>query len=218
LSGVVAYKTYASNLIVYVTYAGSAANQAAVMVLSNQTDKYLLQSLPRDPNNQYLLNMTQYNGTWYYVCAADSGNKVYIYRNPLSRGNPGNSRPITPQMSLSLTDPEFATFSTNARFIGLQSGKRFVVYDAEQNSIYRFTSPLNIVPEQPATWLDGQRFSVVTDSQARIFDFDGTNQQTLTASLANQSAYFDNSYHYVYTLVPQVNGKISFEYGQLVAK
>ena len=218
LSGVVAFKAYANNLIAYVTYNGVAAAQASVMVLSNQTDKYLLTSLPRDANNRYLLNMTQYNGTWYYVLASASGNRVYVYRNPLSRAAPGSTKPIVPQMSLSMTNPEFVSFSANARFIGIQSGKQFLVYDAEQNTIYRYVSSLDIADEQPAVWMDGQRFSVVTDNQERIFDFDNTNQQPLISSLPGQSAYFDTAYKYVYTLAPQVNGKVVLQYGNLVAR
>lgn len=217
LTGVVSFKSYADNLIVYTTYLGAKINEANVLVLSNKTNKYLFQNLPRDPNNQYLLNVAQYNNDWYYVTASKSDKKVLIYRNPLSRAKAGNTEAIAPQMSLSLLNPQYISFSDNARFIGIQSGRQFVVYDGEQNTVFKYTSSLPIAPTQAAEWMDGHRLSVVTGGKEQVFEFDDTNQQTLTASLAGYSAYFDKDYKYVFTLIPQVNGKVGFENGRLVA-
>jgi len=216
LTGVVSFKSYADNLIVYTTYIGAKVNEANVLVLSNKTDKYLLQSLPRDPNNQYLLDVAQYSNDWYYVAASKSDKKVLIYRNPLSRAKAGNVKAIVPQMNLILKNPQYVSFSDNARFIGMQSGQQFVVYDGEQNTVFKYMSPLPIAPTQAAKWMDGHRYSVVTDGKEQIFEFDGTNQQTLTTSLAGYTAYFDRDYRYVFTLIPQADGKVGFENGQLI--
>jgi hypothetical protein len=116
-----------------------------------------------------------------------------------------------------LLNPQYISFSDNARFIGIQSGRQFVVYDGEQNTVFKYTSSLPIAPTQAAEWMDGHRLSVVTGGKEQVFEFDDTNQQTLTASLAGYSAYFDKDYKYVFTLIPQVNGKVGFENGRLVA-
>jgi hypothetical protein len=216
LTGVVNFKSYADNLITYTTYEDAKANEANVLVLSNQTDKYLLQSIPRDPNNNYLLDMAQYDNNWYYVVASSADKKVYLYRNPLKRSKPGNAKPIMSQMNLTLINPQYVSFSDNARFIGMQSGKKFVVYDGEQNRIYRFESKLNITLAQQAKWMDGHRFTVVTDGKVQVFEFDGTNQQTLINSRPGYTPYFDRDYKYVFTLITQMDGKVGFENGQII--
>jgi hypothetical protein len=216
LNGVVSFKPYADNLIIYTTYEGAKVTEAKVVILSNQTDKYLLKSLPRDPNNRYLLDMAQFDNNWYYVTASPQDKFVYLYRNPLKRAKAGNTASIVPQMSLSLVNPQYLSFSDNARFIGMQSGKKFVVYDGELNRVYKYESPLNIMPAQQAKWMDGHRFSVVTDSKAQVFEFDGSNQQTLISSRPESGAYYDRDYKYIFTLINQADGKVGFENGQLM--
>ncbi|MEI6237827.1 MAG: hypothetical protein WCP03_04485 [Candidatus Saccharibacteria bacterium] len=184
--------------------------------MSNSIDKYLLKSLPRNTNNQYLLDMAQFDNNWYYISASPQDKYVFLYRNPLKRTKSGNTIPIAPQMSLSLPSPQYISFSDNARFIGMQSGKKFVVYDGEQNRVYMFESPLNIASIQQAKWMDGHRFSVVTDSKAQVFEFDGTNQQTLISSHPEFNAYFDRDYKYIFTLINQADNKVGFENGQLI--
>lgn len=217
LTGVVYFKPYADDLVTYVTYDGAKATDAKVMVLSGKSDKYMLKSLPRAADNKYLLDMAKYQSNWYYVTASTTDKKVNIYRNPLSRTKPGNTTPLAPQMMLSLDHPQFVSFSDNARFIAMQSGKSFVVYDNEQVKVFRYSSPLNIQPTQQAKWMDGHRMTVVTDSKVKVFEFDGANMQILTSSRPEYTAYFNRDYTYLFTLMAQADGKTGFESGKLTA-
>lgn len=217
LSGVIAYKSYAGNLIMYVSYDAAAANEAKVFVVKNLSEKYLLQSVTRDGNNKYLLDLTEFQNNWYYVVAAKTGNSIKLFRNPLKRSKANNKTPIAPQMSLELATPQAVSFSNNARFIAMQSGKNFVVFDAEQNRIFRYTSNLDIKDNQIAKWMDGHRLCVVVDGKIRIFEFDNTNGQELINSRPEFTAYFDKDYKYVYALVQQADGKTGFESGKLFA-
>lgn len=216
LSEVISFKPYADNLIIYTTLEGANATEVKVVILSDQTEKYLLKSLPRDPSNRYLLDMAKFENNWYYVTASSQDKFVYLYRNPLKRAEAGNIEPIVPQMSLNLASPQYLSFSDNARFIGMQSGKNFVVFDGELNRVYKYKSQLNIGPTQQAKWMDGHRFSVITDSKVQVFEFDGSNLQTLISSRPESGAYFDRDYKYVFTLINQVDGKVGFENGRLI--
>jgi len=216
VAGVVAYKSYADNLIFYVTYQGAESDKAQVRVLKDKKDNYLMQDLPRDASARYLLDIAQFDHNWYYISASTSGKNVKVYRNPLSRSNPGNTKPISSQMSLNLDNPQFVSFSDNTRFICMQSGKQFVVYDGEQNRVFRYTSPLEIATATQAKWMDGHRLTVVIDNKVQVFDFDGTNLQALTSSRPEFIPYFDRDYEYIYTLMPQADGKTGFESGQLI--
>lgn len=216
LTGVVAYKSYADNLIMYVTYDGVEPTLASVRVLSNQTDSYLFQSIARDPNNRYLLDIARYESKWYYVASSSANNRVLIYQDPLSKIKPANTTPASPRLGLVITNPMFVSFSDNARFIGIQSGKKFVVFDAELNRIYRYDSALAIADTQQAKWMDGHRLTVVTSGKVQVFDFDGTNVQTLTASRQEFTPYFDRDYNIIMTLIPQADGRTGLQTGQLI--
>ena len=216
LNGVVYFKPYADNLIAYVTYEGATPSEAKIYVLNNKTDKYLLRSVTRSADHKYLIDMAKYQNIWYYIVSSSANKRIDIYRNPLKRANPDNRKAIIPQMSLSLENPRYVSFSNNARFVAAQSGKQFIVYDAEQIRVFRYSSSLNIQPDQQAKWMDGHRLSVVADSKVHVFEFDGTNTQTLISSRPEFEAYFDRDYTYVYTLIAQANGKTGFEFGKLV--
>lgn len=216
LAGVVSYKSFSDNLIFYTTYENAKPTEAKLFVLSGNKDKFLLKSLPRNSGNIYLLDMAKYQNNWYYVASSVGSNKVYLFRNPLSRDKPGNKQAIAPQMSLSLENPQFVSFSDNTRFIAMQSGKNFVVFDGEQSKVFKYSSPLDIQLTQQAKWMDGHRLDLVTSSKVQVFDFDGTNQQTLIASRPEFTPYFNRDYTYVFTLVPQADGKTALENGKLI--
>jgi hypothetical protein len=214
LNNVVAYKTTGDNLVLYVTYAGAAENQADVYVLSGG-DQYKLKSLMRDAQNSYLLDLAQYDHNWHYVVVSRQSNQVMLYRNPLRRAAAGNTEPIEPQLSLELTNPQYVSFSDKERFVAAQSGQNFVVYDVEQSLVYRFASALNIPAGQPAEWMDDYHFGVVADGQANILEFDGANTQALLNSLTGFKAYFDKDYRFAYSITQQADGRIVLLSGQL---
>jgi hypothetical protein len=216
VTGVVSFKSFADDLILYTTYNGATADQANVFVLNGATDTYRLQTLPRDANGHYLLDMAKYENSWYYITASSSDKKALLYKDPLSKAKPGNTTAISPRLALLINNPQFASFSDNTRFMGLQSGKQFVVYDAELTRVYRYQSTLTIAATQQAKWMDGHRFSVVADGKNSVFDFDGTNLQTLVNSRQEFPVYFDRDYQYVYSLVPQADGRTGLQNGQII--
>jgi PEGA domain len=215
LSNVVAFKAFADNLILYVSYTANNS-MATVSVLSNKKDRYTLEPIAKDPNDHYLLDMAQYSGRWYYVVSSSAQNKVIVYRDPLNNATAGSSTPITPRLALLLDNPQFASFSTSARFLGMQSGNKFIVFDAELDHVNRFTVDLPIAANVQAKWMDTSHYSVVADGSERVFEFDGSNVTKLTSSIDAQRAYFSPDNSYVYTFIKEVNGKIGFENGKLV--
>jgi hypothetical protein len=82
--------------------------------------------------------------------------------------------------------------------------------------VYRYESPLAIAGTQQAKWMDGHRLTAVTDGKVQVFDFDGTNLQTLVASRPEFTPYFDRDYQYIYTLVPQADGHTGLQNGKLI--
>lgn len=214
--GVETFKSFSDDRILFVTYENASQNLADVYILNDESERFRLKSLVRDPSNRYLLDLAEFKNDWYYVTASVSDKKFQLYRNPMKRAKAGNTEAISPQMSLALNNPQYISFSSNARFIAAQNGDNFVVFDGEQNRVYRFTLGQNIPPGLQAKWADGHRLSVVANKKILLFEFDGENRQELIAGLEEFGAYFDRDYDYVYSLILQADGKTAFESGQLV--
>lgn len=215
-TGVVQFKPYAADTLLYVTYQSITDTSLAAVRILNGSSVYTLQPIARDPTNRYLLDAAKFDGDWYAVTASGSADQVKIYRNPMSRSKSGNVTPIMPQMSLRLTNPQYVSFSDNARFIAMQSGRNFVVFDGELNRIYRFTSALDLPVAYEASWMDGHRFSVVSGTKAYVFEFDGANQQELATSIPQTTMYFDRDYETGLTFASQADGKVGLRRSTLV--
>jgi hypothetical protein len=199
VTGVVAFKPHADDYILYATYTGAKANEAKIVVLVDQKNAYNLRPISRDPSNTYLLDQAKFDGD-----------------NPLSRIKANTTQIAVPQVSLRMSSPQFISFSDNTRFIAIQSGQQFVVYDAEDARIYRYMMQLAIGKEQQAQWMDGHRLTAFSDGKVFAYDFDGTNVQNLVSGESSLGTFFDRDYKFMYTFLPQTDGKTAFQSGQLI--
>lgn len=221
-NGVVTYKSYGDDLVMYVTYASAPDGYARVLVSNKINDIYNLQSVVRDSTGLYQLDIAKFDGTWYYATSSSSEKRVKVYANPLIGVAPNTNYDsvIRPKLSLPLANPMFVSFSDNARFISAQSGSNFVVYDGELKTSYRYTIKQSLAKDQKALWMDGHRMKIVAESKSFIFEFDGTNSQELIPSLPNNSfsPYFDRDYNYVFTYQAGQVGKAILQAGSLVVQ
>lgn len=216
ITGVVAFKPHGNDFVFYVTYVGAKEGEANLIVMTDQKNKFNLRPISRDPNNVYLLDQAKFDGTWIYVAGSPSNEFVRVYRNPLTRVKANTISQAPPQVSMRIQNPQFLSFSDNVRFISVQSGKQFVIYDAEDTRTFRYEMQLNIGKEQQALWMDGHRLTVNSDGRVFVFDFDGTNAQDLVASKPEFSPNFDRDYKFLYTFMPQADGKVGFQSAQLI--
>jgi hypothetical protein len=127
--------------------------------------------------------------------------KTYIYRDPIDKIKADGSKLPAPTAVLRLDAPQFLSFSANARFIAVQSAGIFSVYDAENARSLRYDTKL-LTPAYKATWMDGHRLMVSKDGKMVVFDFDGTNMQTLSGLDALHVPAFDKDYKAVFTVTP----------------
>lgn len=200
LSNVLAFKSYGSDKMLYVS--NSATSGKASLQLKDGANTYPLRDLALDTN--YLLDFAQFDSSWYVAGGAKSDGRVFIFKNPQD-AKPINGRLLYPYATLVVSQPEFISFSENTRFIALQSGSRFAVFDGETNKRYSYDIKIPIEPAQQAYWMDGHRLSVTSNNKTEIFDFDGTNKQTLSASLAGSRVFFDRDYTGLYNIAPSVS-------------
>lgn len=199
LSGVLSYKSYQADTLLYVT--ASAANpETAELYMSQNGDKHLLKTLPTAP--QYLLDMAQFNGNFYVAAGSTKDGHVFVYKNPADDFNHRPARTPQPFRVLIVPSAEYVSFSGIARFIAVQGAGKFAVYDIETDRQFRYDTKLQLADHQKAVWMDGHRLCLISQGNITIFDFDGTNMQTLGAALPAFNPFFDRDYTALFTLAP----------------
>lgn len=212
--GVVKFKYYGDNIIVYATTSGALEDELSVRVLKNN-ETYLLEPIARSDN--VLLDVAVYENDWYYVASSESSKDVKLYLNPLSQTpNLVDGGVIKAQITLLIENPRFVSFSNNTRFMAAQSKTNFAVYDAELTRKYRYKTPVEL-PETGAKWMDGHRFSFASNNKVEVFEFDGQNKQTISDALPGYKTYYDKDYFYLYNLVSGADGAIQLQQSNLRA-
>jgi hypothetical protein len=198
LQHVLAFKTYGTNVILYVTDQNAPRGQVNVKVYQNNAN-YLIRTLPTDTN--YLVNITQYNGSWYVAAGATHDNQVYVYQDPVSVLNQGPSAVLIPNTVLRVNQPNYLEFSANTQFVVASNANHFAVYDAQYDKTYAYTidAPFD-APQSHATWMDGDRLVYISNDKLVAFDYDSANFQTLMPADPGYLPFFDQNYHYEYDL------------------
>lgn len=201
LSHVLAYQSYATDTILYVTGADAPSGKVLVkLAVGSQT--YLIHTLLTSPT--YLVDLTEYNGVLYVAAGASSENKVYIYADPIGQLNARPTYAVSPTQVLHVENPNYLSFSDNAQFIVTENATQFGVYDIQNRLGYNYlTSHLPLDAAQThATWMDGDRLTYISDGKIVVFDYDGTNPQVLSAESPAYVPFFSTDYKYVYGLTP----------------
>lgn len=202
LTNVLAYKTYSTEEILYVSNEEFAANKALVKIRTADKVQIIRELPANDPH--YLVEISKFDGAWYMAAGASQEKKVYVYKEPfdvLNRSN-GNKIPIPETVLKTDNIAQFVSFSANVRFIALQGGNQFAVYDAESDKLFRFNTKLNVAETEKARWMDGHRLTVNSEGRLKIFEFDGNNMQDLIAISGNHLPYFDRDYDRLFTISP----------------
>jgi hypothetical protein len=204
LNNILAFKTYGSNYILYVTDkspTGKTVSGQVSVVLQAGQKTITLRTLPA--GGTYSLNLAQYSGDWYIAMAADNDTGAYIYKNPQDQPPTDVDAYPNPWRRIALQHVSYLSFSSNTQFLLAESGQDFAVYDFEDIAQYRYkaTQPID-QPQLHATWMDGDRLVYVSNGKTVVFDYDYRNQQTLQAASAVFVSYFAPDYSYVYSLAP----------------
>lgn len=204
LNNVIQYKSYSSEEILFVTAEG--AETGKVLVKIRAADKvYTLRELPAgDPN--YMLDISKFDGAWFMVAGASIEKKAYVYKEPFEILNRtvGNRTPVPETVLKTDLNGQYVAFSTNVRFISLQGGNQFAVYDAENDKLYRFNTKLTLAEGEKARWMDGHRLTLNSEGRLKVFEFDGNNMQDIVGLSGKHFPYFDRDYDRLFTISPSV--------------
>ncbi|HSX04915.1 MAG TPA: PEGA domain-containing protein [Candidatus Saccharimonadales bacterium] len=203
LDHILAFKTYGSNYVLYVTAkspAGKTVEGQVSAVLQVGQKTITLRTLPASAP-VYMLNLAQYGGDWYVAVGASNDTAAYIYKNPQDQAVPSVDAFPAPWRRLLVANPSFLAFSSNAQFLVAENGQNFMVYDFENVAAYRYQAKEPIDgPQGHAVWMDGDRLLYVSGGKLTVFDYDYRNRQTLEAADSNYASFFAPDFSYAYTL------------------
>jgi len=221
LNNILAFKTYGSNYILYVTDkspTGKTVSGQVSVVLQAGQKTVTLRTLPA--GNAYALNLAQYSGDWYIAMAADNDTAAYIYKNPQDQALTDVDVYPSPWRRLALPHVSYLSFSSNTQFLLAESGQNFAVYDFENIAQYQYTATQPIdQPQLHATWMHGDRLLYVSKGKTVVFDYDYRNVQTLQPASPAFVPYFAPDYSHVYSLAPaNAAGKNALDSTALVVK
>jgi len=193
-----AYQSYGSNGLLYVTSDGAAKGQVLVK-LDQGSHSYILRTFPS--GTDYLVDLTQYSNSLYVAIGAVAQNKVYIYKDPIGQLAKNPHQALVPVQVLHVVSPNYLSFSSNAQFIVTESGTQFGVYDVQDSLGYSYTSSYALdAPQVHATWMDGDRLVYVSAGKLVMFDYDSANPETLMPADSQYLPFFAPDYKYVYSL------------------
>lgn len=207
LSNVLAYKSYGSNDLLYASSASSGTGKVSIdLYQSGKT--YALREVASGSN--YLLDLTQYSGSWYVAVGASSEGKVYIYKNPVTQLDSVLGT-LVPIYVLRNPNPTYLAFSASAQFIMDESGAQFAVYDVMNDNAYAYNTKAPVdSPQIHATWMDGDRLIYISGGKLLVFDYDHANPQTLMSTNPAYTPFFSGDYSFVDAMSPaQASGQVS---------
>ncbi len=204
LKGVLAFKSYGPDILNYVTDVNSPPGEVSAHIWDGKKS-YLLYSFSK--GSKYLIDEAQFQGHFYFVAGSDTDERVNIFKDPLSSiKNPSVGKAI-PLLSLNIKNGQKVSFSANARFVEVEAGQSFAVYDFETQSIFHYT--LNSQPDGLLHWMDGHRLIGTTKGTIFVTDYDSINQQMLAASAYPIGGYFDQPYQRMFTFQKKSGGGIT---------
>ena len=200
LSNVISYKSYGSDIIMYAVKDASNAGKVQVRVRENDKASYLIKSVAESAS--YLLDIAEYDGTPYYVIGGRVENAAFVYKDPLPTLKGQSQSALIVSAVLRLDNQQFLSFSTNAKFISLQSGKDVIVFDIEGDRQFRVTVPHPVAAAEKIEWIDGFRFAYTSEGQSYVIDFDGSNSQQLSPSVNGVRPFFAPDFKSFFTASP----------------
>lgn len=201
-TNVIDFWPYKDNTILYATNLNAPADKTLIRLKEGQVT-YDIRQVARSP--KYLLNMAEFDGATYVTTGATVDGKVYIYKNPIADLKQDAKKPLVHSIVLRVNGAETLSFSNNARFIALQGGSRFYIYDLETKRPYSYDTGLVLAAGQKATWMDGHRLTLVSQGKMYVFDYDGINRQELVSADAGYAPLFDRDYNQLFTVGPRVS-------------
>lgn len=188
---VVSFKPYKDNTLLYVTRLDDKSSTVDLHFLVDDRN-VVLRKLP--VSDKYLLDIADFEGKLYVVAGGDKDGRNYIYKDIMASSSSGFTT-ASPHRVLIIDKPTSVAFSTNARFISVQSGSKLAIFDSETEDQFSFDRPADWTGANQGKWMDGYRFVQVDETgNVHVLDFDNTNSQIIYKFSPGTQVFFDPDY------------------------
>ena len=201
---VINFWPYKENIVLYTTNTAAAADKTLVKI-KDGVNTYGIKELAR--TDKALLNMAEFDGDEFVVVGSPTDGKVYVFKNALAALKKDTIKTVLHSLVMRLDNPEYVSFSANARFLAIQAGSKFDVYDFETKQQYKYDTGLTLPANHEAEWMDGHRLMLVADGKMQVFDYDGMNKHELVANNEGFVPMFDRDYNQMFTVSPTLADK-----------
>lgn len=203
VSNVAQYESYGNDLILYAEVNSAAASKTNIDMFDG-TDNFTIRKV--SPQAEYQLGLTKYDGNVYAAVGVTSEKQAYLFKNPLDKVGLPNSPIPVPVVVLHMPGLVHVSFSANSQIVVAQSGTSFATYDIfNKNAFnYKITEAMD-KPQVSATWMDSSRLMYISSGKLIVFDFDGTNKQSLAPASPSYVPAFSPSSKNLFTLSPAVS-------------
>ncbi len=208
LEDIITYRSHGDDALVYAKElpviekesTDDIQRKAVGIFMSLEDRTYQIDALPKAPASDYLLDIAQFDESWYVVIGFTGNKQALVYRDPVALLEEDQLRTLLPVTTLRTEgEPTYVSFSGNARNIALQAGTEFSVYDAEREQSHTFrVNDQEAIPR--AQWMDGHRLVYIQNEEMYVIDFDGTNQQSIAECLPGYQPLFDTEYRFSYCI------------------
>ena len=195
ISAVSNYTTYDDNIVLYTTEDSQTAKGKVDYRIFENDKSYKLRSLSKA--DRYILDVSRFDGEWYYVVGSSTDNVAYVYKNPLPALKDEDSAPLSVAALMRLTNPQFVSFSEADQFIALQSDNQLLVLDLDDDRQYRTTLDHEFSAGYQVKWMDDHRLLYVVNNQTFMLDFDGSNEQLVVKHELAAGPFFDPDFNNV---------------------
>lgn len=197
LKNVLAFKPYGSSLISYVTDVGAPAGKVTAKIWD---DGKIYPMYTFTPGSKYLLDIAQFQNHFYFVAGSNTANRINVFKDPEDYIRDPSYGKAVPMLALDELGATDVNFSENTRFIGVQAGQNFAVYDLETQDAYHYAvkSPIS----GPLRWMDGHRWIGQSGNSVYVVDYDNTNAVLVTPTVYSKGGFFSQDYNQMITFAP----------------
>ncbi len=215
-TGVLNFSPYGDNKVL-MALVNQANKKSVKIVIREEKTNYEIRDVPL--SSKYPITMTSYEGTMYVVFNEQNTNRTYIFKDPVSfiKRQPA-LKPVPIMVLKSPGKLNNLSFSQNAEFVVAQSGQSFSTYDIEYDRTYNFAIKEGLDPNNEVVWMDGHRMITRSNGKVFLFEFDGTNKQSLIPTTSGLMAAFDRDYTELFTIGSSKDKKPSLQKTELRLK
>ena len=189
VNDVESYRLYRENDVAFVALRGDK-HVAGVFLDNKET---IVRSVAA--TQPVLVDLTKYYSNYYFAVTTPEG--VDIIKDPVETSEA--ARRNHAQLAKGNHDVNWLDFASSGRFVLIGTADAYSLYDLETDEHYAVAKQLGSEPAKQPVWLDDFYIVTTVTGQARIFEYDGQNEQAIVKSVPTLPAFLSDNGDFLYS-------------------